>query len=321
MGTPATRATDNYSFVDVLANDRGGLRDEPDIGRRVGLARLPEARDVRLIPNLPVPHAVAKMLNDLGNERHPALHGMFVEDRYPTDGRGVGLRRIERITVAQVEPWLNADLEQTVHYVIEPVEVVLFPGRLTAGPTGLAAGPFDAESCGVLVGLGRVEVPAVERLVSDRERRGSDRRRRPRGEPTGHRQGETAKPLLSGGKGSGRPAVRRRRQRPCFPGERTVAYAPRWFAPIDSRVDCPLPQLSHGRSNGATLPERFFPAPIRVYAPIANCRPNPVGDHWGANPGCPPAQDSQGGKITGKCRPAGRGLARACVAGVTTRWS
>ena len=71
----------------------------------------------------------------------PPVASLLLKGTQPTADSCVRTRSVQAVSVAEVEPRLNADAEQVIHYRVEPGEFVLVPGLSRCAPTRSGSAP------------------------------------------------------------------------------------------------------------------------------------------------------------------------------------
>ncbi len=146
----------------LAADDSSGPRMKLSECLRLDAAPL----EVRLIPNLPLAHAVPKMTY---RGRHPAVPGRkrLVGRRNAPAQTRAAATRVVGVAVAQFKPGAHASGQRVVHDGIEPAEIKAAALALALLPAGLQANARGAELADVVAVVVVHRVIAVERLTAD----------------------------------------------------------------------------------------------------------------------------------------------------------
>ena len=144
-GVPSADTGSDAGGGIFLADPHARQADKTRIFLRIRIPRLPEGRQIGLIPDFIKTDPSAEMTGKRRNIVLPCADRLLpVVQGNTTDSRlAVRLFHIQRIPESHIEPALNAFGQKFVHNLIEPGEIIGPALLFAAVPAGLAAGPLD----------------------------------------------------------------------------------------------------------------------------------------------------------------------------------
>lgn len=105
---------------------------------------------------------------DSADKIFPGDESFGVVEWHEADGGvGVHVGHVQLVAETEIEPWLDANSQQTVDNMVQPGKVVFALAGFAFAPAGLYSRPFDADGAELFIAAVEIKDIAVEAFHAD----------------------------------------------------------------------------------------------------------------------------------------------------------